>query len=238
MRNADNPNLLNKKRKLEESISQNSRSKDDKGKHKKGNMAKFESKVNSKKGLDEEKNPDKTAHREPRKEEPQNSEEVIDLDTELKFSTFDFSTGRPLPSYLAKRRAPLNVLLKKAEAQKKELEDLKKNQRDQIHSKKVFEKLLQKAQGEKIRDNPTLLKKTMKRKQKQKAKSAAQWKERKDTVTRHQQEKQQKRTENIRNRKLNKGKKAKDQKPTRKERKEGNRPGFEGKRKSFLNQKK
>jgi CRISPR/Cas system-associated protein Csx1 len=56
------------------------------------------------------------------------------------------------------------------------------------------------ASGENLQDDVKLLKKTIKRIEKQKEKSKSAWTDRIDTVTNHQQERQKKRTENIKKR--------------------------------------
>lgn len=81
-------------------------------------------------------------------------------------------------------------------------------------------------QGERMRDDASLLKKTLKRKTKGKEKSAAAWGERLDGVKRGVAARQQKREDNLAARKAEKGTKGKKSKsgPSKKK----SRPGFEG----------
>ena len=81
------------------------------------------------------------------------------------------------------------------------------------------------AQGERIRDDTSLLKKTLKRKQKQKKKSERNWGDRAEGVKRAQEHRQRKREVNLAKRKEEKG--GKEKKRNSKEKPQA-RPGFEG----------
>lgn len=88
------------------------------------------------------------------------------------------------------------------------------------------------AKGEKLKDNPALLKKTITRREREKKKSKREWDERLAKVERDKEERQRKRDENIAKRredKGKKGKKSKGKKPVVKKK----RPGFEGGRVKF-----
>mmetsp|Transcript_71537 Transcript_71537/g.118937 ORF Transcript_71537/g.118937 Transcript_71537/m.118937 type:complete len:380 (+) Transcript_71537:70-1209(+) len=97
------------------------------------------------------------------------------------------------------------------------------NEDDQID---VWEKAFERAGGIKQRDDPKLLRKTMKRKERQKKKSTKEWKQRINAQIKSQAEKQQKRKANLAAR-ATKNK-------VRATRRVG-RPGFEGKKHGFLN---
>ncbi|KAJ3088493.1 hypothetical protein HK102_008603 [Quaeritorhiza haematococci] len=135
-----------------------------------------------------------------------------------------------------KRKADTVGLLKKAEAKKAKLEKLKESQPEkasQIEDSLKWSKALKQASGEKIKDDPKLLKKTLKRKQKIKERSKKDWDKRKETVRQNLEEKQKKRQENIQARAEAKkaGKafqKPKGGSPKGKGGKGKGRPGFEG----------
>merc|ERR1711939_88499 len=85
--------------------------------------------------------------------------------------------------------------------------------------------------GEKERDDTSLLKKTLKRKEKSKKKSEKEWSERKEGVAKSQAMKQKKREENLQKRRDGKGVKSKGSKGKSvkgKKPKVKSRPGFEG----------
>ena len=84
------------------------------------------------------------------------------------------------------------------------------------------------AHGERIRDDTSLLKKTLKRKEKQKTKSSKEWNERLDGVKKSQDMKQKKREANLQKRKEEKGKKGGKSGLKKGKGKPKARPGFEG----------
>merc|ERR1712137_347546 len=92
---------------------------------------------------------------------------------------------------------------------------------------KKMEVALRRVQGEKIKDDPTKIKKTIKRRERQVEKRKEKAADRKRTEQQNQARKVRQREDNIRARaetkKANKGKRGKP------------RPGFEGKKKGFIN---
>ena len=91
----------------------------------------------------------------------------------------------------------------------------------------VWQKALEKAGGIKQKDDPRLLRKTLKRTERRKKKSTREWKQRVKTVEKAKKEKQEKRTANLAGR-ITKNKQ-------RSSKSGGSRAGFEGKKRSFLN---
>lgn len=121
-------------------------------------------------------------------------------------------------------KGPRDILgqLKHIEKKKAKLETMDSEKRQGIELKTKWSKALAMAEGEKVRDDEKMLKKSLKRQTKEKKKSAKTWKERQQTVATNIAEKQKKREENIalkRERNKLKSKKAKK------------RAGFEGRRK-------
>ncbi|CAI4214648.1 unnamed protein product [Parascedosporium putredinis] len=121
---------------------------------------------------------------------------------------------------------PKTALLK-VQNEKKRLAALDPEKRKEIEEKETWLTARRRAEGEKIRDDETLLKKAVKRQDRTKRKSEKEWKERKHAVDSGIRARQKKREENIRKRKDDKklGKMGKKKSgPTKKK----NRPGFEG----------
>jgi hypothetical protein len=87
----------------------------------------------------------------------------------------------------------------------------------------AWHRSLERAKGEKVHDNPNLLKKSIKREQKKKQKSAEQWAERHRKQEEAQRKKQEKKRANLRQRANNKAARKIEKADKRKL-----RPGFEG----------
>jgi len=103
-----------------------------------------------------------------------------ELEEDLQYSTFDFSSGKPIPKYLSKKGNKikrLSTLIKKAERQQKTLSGTNPEQLERAE-KITWDKTFQKMNGEKLKDNTSLLKKTLKNTLYKKKKSAKEWKER------------------------------------------------------------
>lgn len=99
---------------------------------------------------------------------------------------------------------------------------------------KAWDAIMKRAAGEKVKDKPELLKKSIKRKETQKRKSAAKWKERTEQVQKQQEDKQKRRQDNIKAALQRKRDKRMGVKTNDKRSGGGkNRPGFEGKRANF-----
>ena len=125
--------------------------------------------------------------------------------------------------------------LARAESKQARLQKLKEKDSEkagQIEEANKWNKMLKQASGEKVLDNPSLLKKSIKKIEKKKQKSAKVWNERVQNVKDKQVEKQRKRTENIQKRK-EEVKAKKMGKKVQKSKSAGAKPkkraGFEGK---------
>ena len=113
--------------------------------------------------------------------------------------------------------------LQAAEKRRAHLASLDDSKRADIEVKDMWLNAKKHAHGERVRDDTSLLKKTLKRKEKQKDKSKKEWTERLDGIKNSQDMKQKRREDNLQKRKEEKGGKKGKGKPKPKA-----RPGFEG----------
>lgn len=96
----------------------------------------------------------------------------------------------------------LHGLLASAEEKKKRLEGLRQSEEGKEQAREeAWDDAMRVAGGENVKDNPAALKKIIKRREKEKAKSAAQWKGRTAGVKKEQAARQTKREENLNKRK-------------------------------------
>lgn len=130
---------------------------------------------------------------------------VFNSEGKMVFSKFDFSeigTKKKPPKKDAKK---MLVELKQKKEKLKELEELgQKEKAEEIKEKTAWKSVLAKAGGEKVKDDPDLLKRTLKRKEQKKKQSAKKWESRLENVQKGIREKQEKRQENIMKRKKDK----------------------------------
>lgn len=171
-----------------------------------------------------------------------NSPSVMSPTVELDNPTGSFAFGRVAfgdgtqlshdLSYVlnqGKKKGPSDpkTALLKVQNQKKRLEELDEEKRKDIVEKDSWLNARRRVEGEKIRDDETLLKKAVKRKEADKRKSEKAWQERSSGVKLAQKQKQKKREENLKKRREEKGGKGKKKKGGV-TKKKGGRPGFEG----------
>jgi hypothetical protein len=118
---------------------------------------------------------------------------------------------------------------KKALEQAKRMQEAKKD--PEKANKIAWDTARRRAAGEKVHDDPKLIKASLKKDQKRQQKHASQWKERQNTVDKQRQEKQKTRTQNIRER-------AHQKKARKIEKREKKlmRPGFEGRKDGYVNE--
>lgn len=155
------------------------------------------------------------------------------------FGRVAFADGQELSENLStlkeapRKRGPQDPAsaLKASEKNRLRIAGLDEGKRADIEEKDLWLNARKRAHGEKVRDDTSLLKKTLKRKEKSKKKSEKEWSERKEGVAKGQAMKQKTREANLQKRrdgkgvkgKGAKGKSAKGGKPKVK-----SRPGFEG----------
>ncbi|KAJ5879008.1 hypothetical protein N7455_002473 [Penicillium solitum] len=118
--------------------------------------------------------------------------------------------------------------LKAVEAKKARLEEMDPAKRADVEDKDLWLNAKKRAHGERVRDDTSLLKKALKRKETAKKKSAREWRDRIDTVASSKEQRQTKRDENLRKRRDEKGTKGGKKKSSSSGKKKAARPGFEG----------
>jgi hypothetical protein len=118
---------------------------------------------------------------------------------------------------------------KKALEQAKRMQEAKKD--PEKANKIAWDTARRRAAGEKVHDDPKLIKVSLKKDQKRQQKHAVQWKERQKTVDKQKQSKQKTRTENIRDRAHQK-----KMRKIEKREKKLMRPGFEGRKDGYVNE--
>jgi len=132
-----------------------------------------------------------------------------------------------------KKKETKRDLLSKALQREKDLADAGGDQTKEgkrVAEKHAWEASLKRARGEKVLDDPKLLRKSVKREEKKKQKSKEKWSERTKTVQDQQNAKKKKRKENIKAKADEKIEKNIDRRE-----KKRNRPGFEGRSKGMIN---
>jgi len=125
---------------------------------------------------------------------------------DVTFGKFDFTAEGSEATGTAKKKKKkdlkqLLTIAEKKETKLKELEETDSVKAVETKQKMSWENALQKAGGEKVRDDPKLLKKSIKRKEKAKGKSAKEWDERVESVEQKKEERQKKRKQNLKERK-------------------------------------
>ncbi|KAL3871456.1 hypothetical protein ACJMK2_039452 [Sinanodonta woodiana] len=151
---------------------------------------------------------------------------IYNKEGKLVFSKFDFSDSKVKEkSQSGLTGKDYKRLLEKIEKRNQRINKLK--EKDTSAAKNMEEKLqwqaaIHRAEGEKVKDNPELLKKALKRKEKMKDKRKKKWDERVQQTEQRMDAKQQKRQQNIKSKKQ-----AKVEKKIKKAKKKGRIiPGF------------
>ncbi|KAL5120953.1 hypothetical protein ACEQ8H_001141 [Pleosporales sp. CAS-2024a] len=150
------------------------------------------------------------------------------------FGRIAWQDGQQLESSLSrfqeskkkKGKSDAKTALDAAQKKQARINGLDETKRKDIQEKDLWLAAKKRAQGEKVFDDVNLLKKTLKRQEKQKSKSKQEWKERLTNVEEGKEKRQKKREENLKKRREEKGQKGK--KKVKKPGKKVKRPGFEG----------
>lgn len=143
-----------------------------------------------------------------------NTEALLTKEGKVVFSKFDFSqmVGNVSSTKSSKKRKlptgkNYELLLLKANREKERIEKLKQEnpkKAGEVIEKKSWEKAVAKAEGTKIKDDPELLKKSLKRKLAKKKQSTKQWEERNVKLQAKMQKRQDRRNANLQKRKEHK----------------------------------
>lgn len=190
----------------------------------------------------------KKAEREERKNQPKEDEDDDFEDTDedvvsdsdepnLLYSQLHFETGEfssDLKNLTSKKQGTKRDLLGQlnhVKAKRAKLQEMDLDKKKSVENASLWNRAMQHAKGEKVRDNEKLLTKAFKRQQQQKRKSEREWNDRRYTVDKHKRTKDKKRTENLQARRDSKKIKGKKVKPVKKP-SSGKRAGFEGRLKS------
>jgi len=158
----------------------------------------------------------------------------------LQFSTLDYTTKDYLAP-LVNKKTDMNRLLKKAEHIQETLHDTSEQGKKKAEEYQ-WSKLMKKAQGEKVRDNPNQIAKKLKKVKKQKQKSTKEWEKRTEQTEKAKEQRQKQRQSNIQA-KIDRKKSANLRKTIGAPKSKGSkgkghkkrRPGFEGKKSGFIN---
>jgi len=85
-----------------------------------------------------------------------------DVDEDIEYGTFDYSSGKPIPTYLSHKKKGLDkkILLQKAMEKQRMLEELKDTEEGkQMKDDIIYDTLIKRAQGIKVKDDPKKIKK-------------------------------------------------------------------------------
>ena len=130
------------------------------------------------------------------------------LESRLSFGRVAFDDGEHMDATLStvldprKRRGPQDPLtaIKAVERKQQRITGLDEAKRADIEEKEVWLNARKHAHGERVRDDTSLLKKTLKRKEKAKQKSEQEWRERLEGVEKVKATRQKKRDDNLKKR--------------------------------------
>ena len=136
---------------------------------------------------------------------PKPQKPIYNSEGKMVFSRFDFSESGFEGKVKGREERDPHKILRKIEKQNEKLKELElKGETEkltEIRDKIAWNNALSRCEGVKVKDNPILLKKTIKKETTQKQKSKKNWAARMEGIKNQQEERQKKRTENIEARK-------------------------------------
>lgn len=132
-------------------------------------------------------------------EKSESTTPVFNSKNKMVFSKIDFANlGQ---TKVKKQEKDPKKILENINKQKEKLEKLVKSGETEkataIKEKQIWKNAIHKAQGEKVKDDPELLKKSVKKQEQKKRSSKKKWDDRISNVEKQKAERQKKRTENI-----------------------------------------
>ncbi|GLI59811.1 hypothetical protein VaNZ11_001778, partial [Volvox africanus] len=149
---------------------------------------------------------------------------------DFKFARIEVGDGGRQGKHAGARKPSKQVLLKQVQAKKAELEALEGTEEGKAKAhQEAWKTAMARAAGEKVLDDPKLLRRSLKRESKRREKHSKAWQERVATQQESQAARQAKRKDNLAARRQTKldNKKAKREKKLL-------RPGFEGRKEGFI----
>ncbi|XP_047534188.1 surfeit locus protein 6 homolog [Vanessa atalanta] len=124
---------------------------------------------------------------------------IFNNEGKLVFSKFDFAKLGEKDRGNKSKKDPKKLLddLKQQEDKLQKLAETDSDKAKELKEKVAWKNILQKAEGEKVKDDPTLLKKSIKKMEQKKKVSKKKWEGRIQSVEKKKEDRQQKRKENI-----------------------------------------
>lgn len=135
------------------------------------------------------------------KQPVEKSKPIFNKEGKMVFSKFDFAGDntkkKNTKNLSGKDYKGLLEKVTKAQQKVKDLAETDAEKAKHLEKKQAWQSALQKSEGIKVKDDPVLLKKALKKKEQRKRKSEKQWKKRENHVQKIKSDKQTKRRENI-----------------------------------------
>ncbi|XP_034840982.1 surfeit locus protein 6 homolog [Maniola hyperantus] len=124
---------------------------------------------------------------------------IFNSEGKLVFSKFDFAKLGERDTSNKSQKDPKKILdnLKQQEEKLQKLAEVDSEKAKELKEKAAWKNILQKAEGEKVKDDTTLLKKSIKKMEQKKKVSQKKWEGRIQNVEKKKEERQNKRKENI-----------------------------------------
>ncbi|CAH2100097.1 unnamed protein product [Euphydryas editha] len=124
---------------------------------------------------------------------------IFNNEGKLVFSKFDFAKLGEKDRGIKSKKDPKKILnkLQQQEEKLQKIAEIDSSKAQELKEKVAWKNILQKAEGEKVKDDPNLLKKSIKKMEQKKKVSKKKWEGRIQNVEKKKQDRQQKRKENI-----------------------------------------